>query len=103
VLVFILFQRLRASELDAEVRDLCVNGIVYIMSANMERSVKHFYSRAFSDHSETRLVFLAVCARALRKGPKIENTSQSELNASKHRLADVSRFNIFWTCSDMSS
>jgi hypothetical protein len=76
--------------LDAEVRDLCVNGMVYIMSANMERAVKHAYSRAFADDVETRLVFMAVCARALKKGPKIEVSRPLELNAPKHRLADVS-------------
>jgi hypothetical protein len=39
---------------------------------------------------ETRLVFMAVCARALKKGPKIEVSRPLELNAPKHRLADVS-------------
>jgi hypothetical protein len=72
-----------------EVRELVLNGIVYIVSANPEKAIKHNFYRAFSEDIDLRILCLTIFGRAMRRGAKTE-LEPLDPSKPKHRLADVS-------------
>jgi hypothetical protein len=65
-------------------------GHVHITSANASNMVKHSFDKAFHEDLETRIGFVLICARALRKGAKIDATRpQAEGVTPTQRLLDV--------------
>lgn len=79
---------------DVELRDLVIEGLARLISANTESGVKHSLALAYDGDTSKRIIFAHVFARVMGQGATFESAESSAILGSRSRLCEV-RFNAF--------
>lgn len=81
------------SQREAEIRELVVEALSRLISANPESGVKHSLSMAYDPDPRQRLIFSYVFARVMGQGAKFEAQETPVSFSGRSRLCEV-RLNI---------
>lgn len=77
------------SQREAEVRELVVEALSRLISANLESGVKHSLSMAYDPDPRQRLIFSYVFARVMGQGAKFEAQETPVNFSGRSRLCEV--------------
>ena len=84
---------MRASQRDSEIRDLVIEGLSRLISANTETGIKHSLALAYDDDIGKRAIFTHVFARVMGQGAKFETQENSAMSGAKSQLCEVCSIN----------
>ena len=77
------------SQREAEIRELVVEALSRLISANPESGVKHSLSMAYDPDPRQRLIFSYVFARVMGQGAKFEAQETPVSFSGRSRLCEV--------------
>lgn len=81
---------MRASHREAELRELVITGLSYLVSTNTECGFKQCLPLAYSEDNRKRTIFAHVFARVIGQGTKFDPEDRSTSLAKQSRLKEVS-------------
>ena len=90
-------QKMKASQREAELRDLVITGLSHLVISNSESGFKQCLSLAYSDDNLKRTIFSHVFARVLGQGARLEVEEIVSGVSRIGRLAEVNNSHLL-TC-----
>lgn len=82
-------QRLRVSHMEAELRELVINGLTHLVSANSESGFKQCLHLAYDIDSRKRTIFAHVFARVIGEGTTFDMPEQTPTVSKRTQFANV--------------
>jgi hypothetical protein len=97
----VCFTQRPLSQREAEIRELVVEALSRLISANPESGVKHSLSMAYDPDPRQRLIFSYVFARVMGQGAKFEAQEPPVNFSGRSRLCEVCvliKAQIYYRC-----
>ena len=75
---------------DLDLRELIINGLASLISANAEFGIKHCLPMTYDADPAQRVIFAHVFARVVAKGIRFDPQKEQSTGAKQDRLVEVS-------------